>query len=103
MRLFTLLAICLFAWAAHAQLRAIPGEAKGGDIRHVQDMIVAINGVEVRLAPGAQIRDQANRLVLPSALPAGVQVKYLLDHEGLVRRVWILSPEEATKLKAVKD
>jgi hypothetical protein len=83
-----------FPATAQAQLRTIPEGAKSGAIRHVQDMIVAIDGVELRLAPGAQIRDASNRLVLPAALPAGAQVKYLLDDEGLVRQVWIVTPPE---------
>jgi hypothetical protein len=99
MRLSTLLlaCICLSAPLAHGQARSIPGEAKRGEMRHVQEAIVSIDGVKQRLAPGAQIRDEGNRLVVPTAVPAGTQVKYLLDAEGLVRRVWILTPEEAAK------
>jgi hypothetical protein len=88
---------CLASAGAHAQLRTIPQEAKAGGIRHVQDMVVAIDGVELRLAPGAQIRDASNRVVLPTAVPAGANVKYVLNDEGLVRQVWILTPEEAAK------
>jgi len=101
MRLFAALILVLSA-SAHAQLRAIPEHAKGGEIRHVQESIVSIDGVELRLAPGAQIRDEANRLVIPTAVPAGAQVKYLLNDEGLVRQVWILTPAEA-KREAVKQ
>ena len=96
-----LASLCALSMSAQAQLRTIPGEAKGGEMRHVQDMIVAINGVQLRLAPGAQIRDVSNRIVFPTALPAGAHVKYLLDHHGQLRRVWILTPEEA-KRQAVK-
>src|SRR5262245_10261519 len=95
--------LCFVAASAQAQLRTIPEEAKGGEIRHVQETIVLINGVQMRLAPGAQIRDEANRLVVPTALPAGAQVKYMLDSEGLVRQVWILTPQEAPKNEAVKN
>jgi hypothetical protein len=92
------IALCAgFATLAWAQLRTLPQDAKGGKIRHVQEMIVAIDGVERRLAPGAQIRDGSNRLVLPMALPAGTPVKYLLDADGMVRQVWILSPQEAAQ------
>ena len=90
-----LVCLCLFAAGAHAQTRNIPEQAKDGAITHLQDMIVSINGVAVRLAPGAQIRDQENRLVVPTAVPPGSQVKYLLDQSGFVRQVWILTPEEA--------
>jgi hypothetical protein len=98
MRLRALLVcLCLFAAGAHAQLRNIPEQAKDGAISHLQDMIVAIDGVAARLAPGVQIRDQGNRLVLPTAIPAGAQIKYLVDEQGLVRQVWILTPEEAKR------
>ena len=84
------------AASAYAQAaRNIPEQAKPGAITHLQDMIVAINGVAVRLAPGVQIRDQNNLLIVPTAVPPGSQVKYMLDQEGMVRQVWILTPEEA--------
>jgi len=94
-----LVCVCLFATGAHAQLRSIPEQAKDGQIRHLQEMIVSINGVAARLAPGVQIRDQHNRLMLPTAIPAGAQVKYLLDTDGMVRQVWVLSPDEAKQQK----
>jgi hypothetical protein len=93
-----ILALCAgVATLASAQLRTVPANAKGGKIEHVQDMLVAIDGVQKRLAPGAQIRDASNRLVLPVALAAGTPVKYLLDPDGMVRQVWILSPQEAAR------
>src|SRR3954470_17147944 len=97
MHFWRLLAILLCALSAQAQAQArnIPEQAKDGELSHLQDMIVSINGVAVRLAPGVQIRDPDNRLVVPTAVPKGSQVKYLLDQEGLVRQVWILTPEEA--------
>jgi hypothetical protein len=93
-----LLATCLAAAApAQAQLRTIPPEAKTGTIQHLQDMYVAIDGRRRRLAPGAQIRDANNRLVLPASIPAGSRVKYVRDAEGFIRQVWILSPQEAAQ------
>jgi hypothetical protein len=94
---------CALPGLGYAQVRNIPGEAKQGEIRHVREMLVSIDGVQQRLAPGAQIRDASNRLVVPTAVPAGAQVKYLLDAEGMVRRVWILTPAEAAKREAVKN
>jgi hypothetical protein len=86
-----------FAIAASAQLRTIPPDAKRGTIRHVEDMIVAIDGVRKRLAPGAQIRGPSNLLVLPISLPVGASVKYVLDSDGMVRQVWLLTAEEAAQ------
>jgi len=99
MHFLRLLAILLCALSAQAQAQArnIPEQAKDGELSHLQDMIVSINGVAVRLAPGAQFRDSSNRIIVPTALPAGAQVKYVVNGEGHVRRVWILTPEEAAK------
>ena len=52
---------------------------------------------KVPLAPGAQIRDTSNRIIMPVAVPAGALVKFRLNNNGQVRDVWILSREEATK------
>ena len=84
--------------AALAQLRSIPDDAKRGQLRHVREMIVEIDGDRVLLSPGSQIRSIENRIVLPSALPQeSVLVKYMTDTAGLVHRVWILSQEEAAR------
>ncbi len=85
------------AMAAQAQFRTITPEAKRGVMSHVQVMTVLLNGTQVQLAPGAQIRDDRNMLVVPTAIPPGVLVKYLLDGQGQVTRVWILSPQEAAQ------
>jgi hypothetical protein len=83
--------------AAEAQFRAIPGEAKRATLSHVEGMIVDVDGKRMQLAAGAQIRDGRNMIVVPTAVPAGVLVKYMLDTQGLVGRVWILSPQEAAQ------
>ena len=80
-----------------AQLRTIPDEAKRGEIRHVMGMRVEINGLPQQLAPGAQIRDTFNRTILPASVPPGASIRFLLDTQGLVRQVWVLTAEEAAK------
>lgn len=95
---YLLLALAIMAFAAHAQLRSIPADAKPGTMRHLQDMIVELDGKAVRLSPGAQIRDAANRLVLPTAVASKTVVKYLVDATGMVHRVWILSKEEVVRM-----
>jgi hypothetical protein len=92
-----------FAIAASAQWRSIPPDAKRGTIEHVQDMTVAIDGVPKRLAPGAQIRGPSNLIVLPVSLPAGAPVRYLLDSDGMVQQVWLLTIEEAAEEAAQPD
>ena len=85
------------ATAARAQLRTIPVDAKRATMSHVQGMTVEMDGKRTDLAPGAQIRDVNNMVVLPTALPAGTRVKYTLDLHGKVWRIWILSPQEAAQ------
>ena len=80
-----------------AQQRTLPADAMLGKIRHVQEMEVEIDGRAQRLAPGAQVRDTSNLIIVPSSIPAGAQAKYTLDAERRVRRVWILTPDEAKK------
>jgi len=92
-----LLIFALFAGTAAAQLRTIPRDAERAEIRHVQTNIVELNGRRAQLAPGAQIRDASNRILMPTALPAGALVKYRLDGAGQVREVWILTPQEAAQ------
>ena len=91
------MAAVLLASPAAAQLRTIPADAKLGEIRHLQEMIVELDGKPQRLAPGAQIRDADNRLMLPLSLSEKQSVKYLLDAQGLVHRVWLLSAAERAR------
>lgn len=96
-RVALLIALAGATQLAQAQFRTIPADAKRGEIRHVGQMDVEIDGKKMRLSPGAQIRDPGNLIVLPAALPAGAKVKYLLDPQEMVQRVWILSPQEAAQ------
>ena len=95
------LALILFASCstiATAQLRTIPKEAVPGQLRHLEAMTVEIDGKPRSLAPGAQIRDPDNRLVLPVSLVEQTPVRYLVDPTGMVHRVWILSAAEKAAL-----
>jgi hypothetical protein len=86
------------AGTASAQLRTLPADAERGEIRHVAGMTVNIDGIERQLAPGAQIRNADNLIIVPAAIPSeGATAKYRLDSDGSVRQVWILSPREASE------
>jgi hypothetical protein len=90
-----LLAGC--ATAAFGQLRTLPQNAELGEFRHVHGMTVTIDGTERLLAPGAQVRDATNLIIVPAAIPAGAIAKYTVDAQGMVFRVWILTPLEASQ------
>jgi hypothetical protein len=84
--------------AASAQERAIPADAKRGYLKHEREVLVSIDGASARLAPGAQIRDERNLIVMPAAMPReGAWADYVLDRDGQVFRVWLLSPEELAR------
>jgi len=85
-----------------AQLRPIPSDAKRGQMRHLESMLVEVNGERMQLAAGAQIRDRTNLIILPAALPPGSLVKYTRNPQGQIARVWILTPQEAAQPDAVK-
>ena len=91
------LAILSLAFAAAAQgpLRTIPADAKRAAMRHVQGMTMDVDGTQRALAPGAQIRDESNRVVLPTSMAASRDVKFMEDVDGRIRQVWILAPQEA--------
>lgn len=91
-----LVLICAAA-AAQAQLRTLPADAKRGSLSHLQGMTMAIDGKQVALAAGAQLRDADNRIVVPTAFPAGALVKYQVGQDGKLTRAWILSPQEAAQ------
>ena len=91
------LSLACAALAAPAQMRAIPADAKRATMTHVAGMTVELNGQRVLLATGAQIRDNRNLIVVPAALPPNSLVKYQVDSQGQIWRIWILSAEEAAQ------
>ena len=61
--------------------------------------IISVNGQDDRLSPGARVHDRNNMLVLSGALAGKtLHTVYRRDAAGLVGEVWLLSPEEYTKL-----
>jgi len=98
MRALAFLVLLCCAPIASAQLRTIPKEAVLGELRHLEAMVVEIDGKPRSLSPGAQIRDPDNRLVIPASLMEKSKVRYLVDPQGQVHRVWILSAAERAKL-----
>ena len=99
MRALAFLLFLFFTATAGAQLRTIPKEAVLGQIRHLESMLIELDGTKVvQLAAGAQIRDTDNRLVLPTSITERTVVRYLVDGGGDVHRVWILSADEIRHL-----
>lgn len=85
------------AFSAWAQLRAIPSDAKRGELTHLRENVMQLNDKQMRLAPGALIRDTNNIIVLPTMVPTKAVVRYQIDNQGMLSRAWILSPQEAAQ------
>jgi hypothetical protein len=99
------LAALLAAAPAAAQVRVppIPAEAQRGVIRHLKEMAVAIDNRPVQLAPGAQIRNQQNLIVVPVALPpSGTPADYILNADGELFRAWLLTPQELAQPRSAR-
>ena len=98
---FFLLALSVaLAAPVAAQVRPIPDGAKRGTIQHVGEMVVRVDGEQIRLSPGATIRNQQNLIIVPVALPRdGALAEFLLDPSGQITRVWLLTPEETDRPK----
>ncbi len=96
-RALFLAAALMLALPAAAQMRRVfPQNALRGALVFGQAPEVALNGRLARLAPGARIRDANNMTVVPGGLIGGrFLVHYTIDLYGLVKNVWILTPEEA--------
>ncbi|MBV8667442.1 MAG: hypothetical protein JO269_13255 [Burkholderiaceae bacterium] len=88
--------LALSAWSAYAAPRPFPPGARNGWMTAGPDFTqVVINGQSLRLAPGAQIKGRQNTIVMPtSCTNQACAVKYTVDQQGMIDRVWILTDEE---------
>lgn len=77
--------------------RLLPPGTLKGQLMVRGPMSAEIDGKAMMLAPGVQIRDPLNMMVLPGMIQRPVPVRYLLDPAGSVHRVWILSAQEAAQ------
>jgi hypothetical protein len=92
----------LLALPALAQLRnpPIPEDSRRGVIRHLEEMAVAVDDKTMRLAAGAQIRNPQNLIIVPTAIPrSGAWADYVLNTDGQIFRVWLLTPDELARPK----
>jgi hypothetical protein len=81
---------------AQAVQRNFPQNALRGALVLQTTSDATLNGQPVRLAPGLRIRGQNNMLAMTGPLLGQkLLVNYTLDTEGLLKDVWILTPQEA--------
>jgi hypothetical protein len=77
-----------------AQARQIPAEAKRGTLAGIQGSIAVIDGTSISMSPAAQVRGENNLIIMSWTVPNGIAVKYLLNSDGQIHRIWILTPQE---------
>jgi hypothetical protein len=97
LKVLAALLVAILATGAWAQTRTISKQALRGELTHVMENIVTVNGERMRLAPGAQIYAQNNLTIVPTEVPPNSLVDYTLDRDGQIFRVWILTPQEAAQ------
>ncbi|MBI2308874.1 MAG: hypothetical protein HYU78_16425 [Rhodocyclales bacterium] len=75
--------------------RAFPEGTKKGEMVPLQGVMeILIDGKPLPRAPGLQIRNQQNLIVMPGTIQEKVPVRYQLDPSGAVSRVWLLTRTE---------
>ncbi|MCP5268125.1 MAG: hypothetical protein H6943_03690 [Zoogloeaceae bacterium] len=75
--------------------RVFPEGTKKGELAPVDGLMeVIIDSKTYVRAPGMQIRNQRNMIVMPGTIRAETPVRYQLDSSGAVFRVWLLTRTE---------
>ncbi|WP_394808376.1 hypothetical protein [Nitrosomonas sp.] len=74
--------------------RNFPPDSKLGKLTAVSFPQFTINGQQMIMAAGGQIRGVDNLIILPSVANYIGIVRYQLDIMGSLHRVWILTPDE---------
>jgi hypothetical protein len=83
------------AVAPTALVRSFPQNTLTGQLAGPPDMgYVRIDGKAMPAAPGLQIRNQMNIIVLPASIGADQPVRYQLEPMGGVWRIWLMTPAE---------
>ncbi|WP_280815185.1 hypothetical protein [Variovorax sp. TBS-050B] len=84
--------------------RTFPIGTLRGKFMVVDGVDVELDGKPDRLAPGARIRSAQNMLVMAGAITGQKYlVNYTRDAAGMLREVWILTPEEAVARRESLD
>lgn len=80
--------------ASSVMSRPFPmGTTKGEMLAPISNQL-QISGKVFSAAPGLQIRNEQNMIVMPNTLQGTLPVRYQLDPMGSVWRVWLLSAAE---------
>ena len=75
--------------------RPLPNDAKLAKAATFAYPNLTANGKTMHIGVGSRIYDQNNRIIMPAAVPAKVNVLFKTDMNGDVSRVWIITDQEA--------
>ena len=89
---------------SHAQVqRLLPVNGKRGVTGESRPLPQVVIGRETLvLAPGGLIYDTHNRTIVHNALPQGADVWYQINPGGQIQRIYILRPDEQTRLNQAR-
>lgn len=94
------IAASLFSAAVPAQsLRQLPADVVVATMVANGGSIVLLDDQRVRLSPAAQVRGANNLIIVPASLYGTHAVAVKQDFQGMVHRIWILSPDELAALR----
>lgn len=95
MQFFLVIVLITLSPPVFSQLqRNFPPDSKLGKLTAVSFPQFTINGQQMIMAVGGQIRGVDNLIILPSVANYIGTVRYQLDTMGNLHRVWILTPDE---------
>ena len=86
----------LHAPASAQMQRLFPQQTQRGTLEFSAPPEVLLDGRAETLGPGTRVFDERNMGVLPGFLVGQVHtVNYQRDAAGVIRKIWILTPEES--------
>ncbi|PTQ78530.1 hypothetical protein C8R26_10298 [Nitrosomonas oligotropha] len=82
------------------QTRKFPPNSQLGSLTAVAFPHFTINGQQMTMGAGGQIRGIDNMIILPSTANYIGLIRYQLDTMGNLHRVWILTPDEVKEAES---
>jgi hypothetical protein len=97
-----LLILLMFFWTGISnaqQIRQLPANGKRGTTgERLPWPLVVIGRDKLQLAAGGVIYDTDNRTIVQGSLPVNADVWYQLTSDGQIQRIYILRPDEQSRL-----
>lgn len=93
--------LCLLAQPVFSQqTRKFPTGSRLGHLTAVSFPLFTIDGQQIQMGAGGQIRGVDNLIILPNAANYTGLIRYQLDVTGNLHRVWILTPDEVKEAES---